>query len=87
MSVVDYCIYGLKSQKYALVYYSDGTRSNIFDPGCVGSIFCCSGWVGSGQPSLVWKISPKNPNFFNFFHSGQKKSLRVGSKIDRPLIY
>jgi len=36
-----------------------------------GSIFCWSGWVRSGQPSLVWvwvwKVSPKNPKFFNFF--------------------
>jgi len=31
--------------------------------------------VGSGQPSMVWvwKISPKNGKYFNFF-------LRVGSK-------
>jgi len=38
--------------------------------------------VGSGQPFMVWvrirKISPKNVKFFNFFPSGQKKSLRVG---------
>jgi len=29
-------------------------------------------WVGSGQPSMVWvwKISPKNVKFFNFFPSG-----------------
>jgi len=56
---------------------SDGSSSEIFDPGQVRSIFCCSGWVGSGQPSLVWfwiwKISPKNTRFFNFFPSGQKK--------------
>jgi len=25
----------------------------IFDPGRVGSNFCCFDWVGSGQPSLV----------------------------------
>jgi len=40
--------------------------------------------VGSGQPSIVgvwvWKISPKNVKFFNFFTSGQKKLLWVGSK-------
>jgi len=28
----------------------------------------------------VWKISPKNVKFFNFFHLGSKKSLRAGSK-------
>jgi len=28
----------------------------------------------------VWKFSPKNFKFFNFFSLGQKKSLRVGSK-------
>jgi len=60
----------------------------------VGSIFCCLGQVGLGQPSLVWvwKISPKTNKFFNFlpfeskkqFGSGQKVS---GSKARRPLIY
>jgi len=40
--------------------------------------------VGSGQPYLVWvriwKISPKNVKFFNFFLFGSKKiaSGRVG---------
>jgi len=29
--------------------------------------------VGSGQPSLVWKISPKNVKFINFCPSGQNK--------------
>jgi len=29
---------------------------------------------------LGWKISPKNPKFFNLFLLGQKKSLQVGSK-------
>jgi len=37
--------------------------------------------VGSGQPFMVWvwiwKISPKNVKFFNFFPFGSKKSLRV----------
>jgi len=40
--------------------------------------------VGSGQPFMVWvriwKSSPKNVKFFNFFPSGQKKLLRVGSE-------
>jgi len=31
-------------------------------------------WVG------IWKISPKNVKFFNFFPLGQKKSLWAGSK-------
>jgi len=33
------------------------------------------GWVGSGKPSMVWvwKISPKNVKFFNFFPSGRVK--------------
>jgi len=43
--------------------------------------------VGSGQPFIVWvriwKISPKNVKFFNFFPSGQKKLLRVGSESTR----
>jgi len=43
--------------------------------------------VGSGQPFMVWvwiwKISLKNVKFFNFFLSGQKKSLRVGSESTR----
>jgi len=43
--------------------------------------------VGSGQPFMVWvwilKISYRNVKFFNFFPSGQKKSLRVGSEISR----
>jgi len=47
----------------------------------VGSIFCGSGQVGSSQPSmglvLVWKISPKNVNFFNFF------PFRIRSKSNR----
>jgi len=47
--------------------------------------------VRSGQPFMVWgwfwKISLKNVKFFNFCPSGQKKSLRVGSKAVRPLIY
>jgi len=38
--------------------------------------------VGSDKPSLVWvwKISPKNPKFFNFCPSGQKEYHQVGSK-------
>jgi len=43
--------------------------------------------VGSGQPFMVWvrirKISPKTSNFSIFFHSGQKKSLRVGLESTR----
>jgi len=43
--------------------------------------------VGSGQPFMVWvciwKISPKKVKFFNFFPSGQKKSLWVGSESTR----
>jgi len=59
---------------------SDGSGSKIFD----------LGRVGLGQPSLVWvwvwKISPKNTNFFYFlpFGSGQKVP---GSKARRPFIY
>jgi len=38
--------------------------------------------VGSGQPSLVWvwKISPKNPKYFNILLFGSKKSHWVRSK-------
>jgi len=44
-----------------------------------------SGWVGSGQTSLVWdwKIYPKNPKNFKLFPSGQNKSHWVGSKSTR----
>jgi len=61
-----------KLESIEKVVSSDGSRSKIFDPG----------WVGSGQPSMVWvwilKISPKNVKFSIFFPSGQKKLLRVG---------
>jgi len=46
----------------------------------LGQIFVAR--VGSGQPSLVWviwKISPKNPKFFNFFR--QKNLTRSGQKV------
>jgi len=47
-------------------------------------------WPGLGQPSLVWvwKISPQNTKFFNFFPFGSKKisSGRV-KKTGQPLIY
>jgi len=46
-------------------------------------------WPGSVKPPLVWvwvwKISPKNPKFFNFFPFGLKKVPR--SKTGWPLIY
>jgi len=42
------------------------------------------GRVGWGRPSMVWvwiwKISPKNVKFFDFFPFGSKKSLWDGSK-------
>jgi len=40
---------------------------------CLGQNFLTR--VGSGQPSMlwVWKISPKNVKFFNFFLLGSKK--------------
>jgi len=48
------------------VTISDGSRSKIFDPGQVNFL-----WLGSGQPFMVWvwiwKISPKDVKFFNFF--------------------
>jgi len=59
----------------------------------VGSIFCSSGRVRSGQPFMVWvwiwKIFPKYVKFFNFFPFGSKKSLRKvpRSEAGRPLIY
>jgi len=60
--------------KSTIVYTSDGSRSKIFNPGWVGSIFCGLAWVGSGQSFMgsvgIWKISPKNVNFFPF---GSKK--------------
>jgi len=74
---------------------SDGSGSNFFDPGRVGSIFCGSGRVESGQPFMVWvriwKISPKNVKFSNFLPFGSKKIASgrkvPGSKPGRPLIY
>jgi len=53
---------------------SHGSGSKIFQPRS----------CRSDQPSLIWvqiwKISPKNYNFFNFFLFGSKKSFPVGSK-------
>jgi len=50
--------------------------------------------VGSGQPFLVWvwKISPNNIKFSNFFHSGKKNCFESGqevpwSKAGHPLIH
>jgi len=51
--------------------------------------------VGSGQPFMVWvwiwKFSPKNVKFLNFFPFGSKKSLwaekYLGMKAGQPLIY
>jgi len=42
----------------------------------------CLTWVVSDWVShlWVWKISPENPNFLNFFCLDQKKSHRSGSK-------
>jgi len=65
----------------SLHYNSDKSGSNTFGPGRIGSIFCGSGWVRV-RVSLVWvwKISPKNMNFFSLC---QKKSPRVGSRSTR----
>jgi len=64
---------------------SDGSRSKIFDPGQVGSIFCGSGWVRSGQPFMVWvwiwKISPKKVKFFNFSLRVKKNLFGSGQKV------
>jgi len=63
---------------------SDGSGSKFFDPCQVGSIFCGSGWVGTGQPFMVWiriwKISAQNIKFFNILPYGSKNisSGRVG---------
>jgi len=64
---------------------SDGSGSKYFDPGQVGSIFCGSGrvrhlWFGFEFEKFALKMSI-------FCPSGQKKSLRVGSEVGRPLIY
>jgi len=68
---------------------SDGAGSKFFDPSRINFL-----WLGSGQPFMVWvwKISPKNVKFFNFYPLGQKNlfglSQKVpGSKVDQPLIY
>jgi len=59
-----------------------------------GSIFCYTGQVGLGQPSLVWvwKVSPKNLKFLIFFPLDQKNIIRLGQKVPgskagHPLIY
>jgi len=62
--------------------HSDGFRSN----------FCFSGQVGLASLVWVWiwKISPKNHKFFNFFPFESKKYLRVSSKstrVKRKLAY
>jgi len=58
---------------------SDGSGSKFFDPGRVNFLWLYQ--VGSGQPFMVWvriwKISPKNIKFFNFYCFG----------LGRPLIY
>jgi len=60
-------------------FRSDGSGSNIFDPGR----------VGSGRVSHLWfgfefgKFPLKKSNFSSFCPSGQKKSLRVGSESTR----
>jgi len=47
--------------------------------------------IGSGQPSMVWawiwKIFPKNINFFIFFPSGQKISSGSGQKVPGSTSY
>jgi len=52
--------------------------------------------VGLGQPFMVWvwvwKISPQNIKFFNFFPFGQKNIFGLcqkvpGSKAGQPLVY
>jgi len=60
---------------------SDGYWSKHFDQGQVESLFCCSGWVGSGQSPLGLENFPlKNTKFFNFFSSGQKNLIRLGQR-------
>jgi len=49
---------------------SDGSGSKFFDPDRVGSIFCGLGWVGSGQPLIVWVWIWK---IFHFFSLRVKK--------------
>jgi len=63
---------------------SDGSGSKFFDPGRVNFL-----WLGSGQVSHLWfglefgKFPLKMSKFSIFFHSGQKKLLRVGLESTR----
>jgi len=60
-----------------LVLSSDGSGSKNFDPRWVNFLWLWSGRVWSGQPFMVWvwiwKISPENVKFFNFFPFRSKK--------------
>jgi len=65
---------------------SNGSGSKIFDPGRVGSIFCCSVQARSAIFGLRLGLGLKNfplnspPKFIFFSSAGQKNLIRVGSK-------
>jgi len=66
------------------VGFSDGSGSKIFDPGQVGSNFCCLGrvshlWFGYG----FGKFHLIMLNFSIFYPLGQNKCHWVGSKSTR----
>jgi len=66
-------------------HMSSATDLAISDGSGSGQFFVAR--VGLGQPPIVWvriwKISPKNVKFFNFFPSGQKKLIWVESESTR----
>jgi len=78
-----FCQNRLIAMDISLVKYSDGSRSKVFDPGRVRSVFCSSGQVGwaiYGSGLNLENFPQTMSNFLFFFLSGQKKSLRVGSE-------
>jgi len=76
-----------KHESFPRVDSSDGSGSKIFDPRWIN--FLC---LGLGQPFMVWvgiwKISPKNINFFIFFPFRVKKmpSGRVKKYLGQRLV-
>jgi len=75
---------GLKWDSGSYKRGGDGSQSKFLTQVELGKPFLVRVWV--------WKISPKNHKFFNFFTFGLKKSLQVSQKVPgsiagRPLIY
>jgi len=83
MQRIPFQILWSRKKLFVLVWFSIGFESKTFDR--VGSCQFFVARVRSDQPFLVlvWKISPKNHKFFNFFPSVKKNPHWVGSKSAR----